>query len=129
MWAEVKPTNPTPEEMAKCVGLVRASGKGCLLLVGPPDFTAYQGLTLDCGELTTTSYLLDPDLHGRRFYQQHRLYSDPGEMLPEDFSPQYQIAVHAARSERFEKRDMPAPGHEPFNPTPAELSDAWGNAR
>jgi len=129
MWAEVKPFEFTPEEYRKCELLVCGTGRGCLLLAGPPDFKTYEGLTLDAGEITSCHYLLDIYAHGRRLYlRDRRLFADPGDLVLDDFSERYGNAVGAARRERFKRNHIPRLGQEPFNAPPADMADAWKDA-
>lgn len=45
MWAEVKPANPSADELRKVDSLVQQSGHECLLLIGPPAGCAYWAVT------------------------------------------------------------------------------------
>lgn len=126
MWAEVKPFEFTPEQLRKCELLVRGTGRGCLLLDGPPDFRAYDGLTLDAGDITRTEYLLDIYAHGRRYYlRERRLFAAPGDLSLSDFSERFGNAVGVARRERFKARGTPQIGREPFNLAPGEMAAEW----
>lgn len=107
MWGEVKPSWFTPQEESKATALVQSTGKGLLLLDSPPDFRAYLGYTLDCGEFTISQYSLDiwSEYNGdhKAYFQEHRLWAQPC-FKPDDetqFSERYRHAVKAALRERF----------------------------
>ena len=116
LWAEVKPFAPTVEEGVKCILLAADTGRGCLMLAGPPDFRTYLCHRPD---LSTVDALLDIDYHGRKYYdQEHRLFSGAGGYFDceSDFSQEYRLAVSLSRAKRFKHWEPPAPGYEPFNP-------------
>lgn len=105
LWAEVKPVELTPAEHSKCKQLMRCTDLNCLFLVGPPDFTTYMGTTWDCDDYSETDYLLDIDWHGRRYYKEGRFYActDGSWNHRSMFTEQYQQAIYAARSARFDE--------------------------
>lgn len=110
MWAEVKPTELTDEEKTKCIRLVEATGKGCLLLIGPPDFKPYwayimDGVDITKGHVENTAmislwdYALTTDyLHEHRFYCACAGFYEQ----ESDFDNEYIEAIYAARQARFE---------------------------
>lgn len=108
LYAEVKPATLNPDEMAKAEGLCLHSKRSVLLLVGPPDFKAYDVIFVNPGDPfpTTTNALLDVDFHGRKYYSaEHRLFcsfSESDWTAEKDFSEPYQEAVYASRGARFE---------------------------
>lgn len=115
-WAEVKPVPFNPEELRKAKEVVKGSGQMMLLLIGPPDFRDYIGISMDSDDLTTCEYRLDIDANYRKYYiEEHRLFSCPGDDLTPVFcSDRYRQAVYDSRAERF--ADWPPPeGKEPFN--------------
>lgn len=100
VWAEVKAGPLTPDEEHKCRELVRQTQSDCILLTGVPDFRSYPVVTVSTipGEKMTT---LDVLLHSSK----NRFWWDPSDediALYATHDPQYQEAVHAARSARFE---------------------------
>lgn len=110
MFAEVKPFELTPEELDKARGLATLADREVLLLVGPPDFRVYEGVfpSHGNGEIApvSTTYLLDIDYHGRRYYdRERRFFCSPGDQFTseEQFSEQYRMAVYASRAARFEE--------------------------
>jgi hypothetical protein len=123
VFAEVKPTDPTPEERLKCELTVMATGGLFLYLAGYPDFRAYEGVSCDSGMLTTASYSLDIHSNFKSYFEQHRLWSEPSfeDLAEENCSIRYRDAVHSARREKFNSKEMPKPGHEPFNPSPRDM--------
>jgi len=100
-WAEVKPAEFTAEELHKAESLVRASHRNLLMLVGPPDFRNYTGLTFDSGEVTDVPYILDIFNYSRA-WKEARLFGQPDELSEEDASKRYKNAVYDARGARFE---------------------------
>lgn len=108
-WAEVKPMPLTMSEMDSCAQLVKATGYGCVLLVGSPEAQPYErlfvlaqqerdhrhrpialppGIGL-CDAKIDTEYVSE-----RRFY----ICTGNGEIADRDVLK----AVQAARSARFE---------------------------
>jgi hypothetical protein len=111
MYAEVKPQELTPAEKRLCVELVRATGKACLYLVGTPDFRSYFATSLEKLwnsektydlELAELPYSLDIG-YDKWYVQEHRFCCCPGtqDHHPEQYSPEYQMAVEDARGARF----------------------------
>lgn len=107
-FAEVKPTDFTSVEKRKCILLTKAAYAPCLLLSGPPAFRTYNAVhRLDIEgppDIWECDYLLDVDYHGRKLYDQGRLYSSTaGEFQRQwEFSDEYQHAVQDALSFRFD---------------------------
>ena len=102
MFAEVKPQALTPAEKRLCVELVRATGRPCLYLVGTPDFTAYWASEMFGTDIGDQDYSLDIDQTCRQYYiDERRFYSAPPKLSPDEFTPQYWIAVEDARGARF----------------------------
>lgn len=106
-WAEVKPAAFTEAEMWKAESLVRASQRDLLMLVGPPDFRDYVGITFDADEVTNCTYRLDIYFDSKTFkkwyLQEHRLYGMPGEAMCEYISSdRFKLAIYTARGARFE---------------------------
>jgi hypothetical protein len=122
-WAEVKGFDATFDERAKCESVIRELGGTFLILAGPPDFRSYEGLSLDCGEINECRYSLDIGSHRQKYYEQHRFFSDPDPSETEEIhvSEVYKNAVYKSRGERFDQREFPKPGHEPFNLSEREL--------
>lgn len=122
-WAEVKGSAPTTDEMIRCEQLASGTGRLVLILDGPPDFRAFVGVSnLDGIGAIWQQYSLDIDAHQRvYFHDEHRLFSDPEIMTETMVTAPYRDAVFASRSERFDDRQNPRPGHEPFNLSDREL--------
>jgi hypothetical protein len=123
MWAEVKPTDPTPEERRKCELTVLGTGGTFLYLAGTPDFRAYEGVSRDSGMLTEATYSLDIHRNFGPYFEGHRLWSSPEFEDLQEFtcSDRYRDAVYASRGARFDNKEYPKIGHEPFNPTEREM--------
>lgn len=121
-WAEVKPIPFSNIERRKAEMVCRGSGQTVLLLVGPPDFRDYEGISWDAGDFTNCQYRLDIDQHNRQYYlDERRLFSSPMDELTDVFcSNRYRRAVYDSRSARFENWPPPA-GKEPFNLTEEEM--------
>jgi hypothetical protein len=101
-FAEVKPDAFTPEEIWKAEELARGTSRQTLMLVGPPDYRPYDGLTPDCGYFTSCPYSLD--IHATEHYaNEGRLFSCPDEVSQKTCSPQYRKSIEASRAERFGK--------------------------
>ncbi len=106
LWAEVKPTWFTPHEHWKVELLGKATSKGCLKLVGPPDFKSYRAiypfLGLDSWGVDVPVSL---DIYDGRNYQyyheEQRLFGDSDQTEECHFSERYKQAVYASRAERF----------------------------
>lgn len=112
MWGEVKPYELTGKQQRQANLLVEASKRDMLLLIGPPDFKDYDGLTFDSGHLTATTYCLDI-VQYKRYFKQRRLFGCRGEEFTERMaSSEYRGAVFAARSEWFEEDSAAKPGPE-----------------
>jgi hypothetical protein len=104
MWAEVKPGKFSPEEKTKCRLLAQGTNRPCLMLSGCPDLKTYWAYTPDCGETPEVDFLLDIHYHRRKFYdKQNRFFACVGNWPAEEFTDEYEHAVNAARSVRFEK--------------------------
>lgn len=102
MWAEVKPTEFKPGELQKLQALVIFTEKPALMLIGPPECKAYQTICLDKHCQPNGLYLCEfilVNYHGR-------FYGDPykGEIDSPTFD-NVALAVRAAKSARFEKRE------------------------
>lgn len=111
LFAEVKPREFDEREMRVAKGLAAATKCPVLMLVGPPDFKPYPAVHpvyLEDGiEAEVWHYLLDIEIHGRKYYNQGRLFccTEPFEMQEgkrHHFSPEYQVAVFEARTYRFD---------------------------
>lgn len=124
-FAEVKPSDPTPEERKKCELTVRGTGGLFLILAGPPDFRAYMGVSRDSDELTESTYSLDIHANFKAYFEEHRFWSALADvdLTEETASQRYRDAVYAARGARFDGKDMPKPGHEAFNLSDRELGE------
>ncbi len=103
-WAEVKPEAFTQAEMWKAETLVRESKREILMLIGPPDFRDYVGLTFDAGEISECPYRLDIYAGQMKWYvKEHRLYGMPGEDMCEGIaSDEFRAAIFDSRGARFE---------------------------
>ena len=125
-WAEVKPIPFTAAERHKCESLVGGTGGLILLLPGPPSFRAYEGISRDCGFLTRTTYSLDIwEYLGRYYHEEHRLFCQPERLSEAACSERYRVSIYESRSARFDGKDLPAPGMEPFNADPEDVRKAW----
>ena len=109
-FAEIKPTIAARKAESKYEQFVMESGQAVLLLVGPPDFKSYEGVTGGAG-------LLEVDGEGRfvdfsldTFWyaeatEEHRLWSQPEYDYKRphgtQFSARYAHAIESARTERF----------------------------
>jgi hypothetical protein len=124
LFAEVKPFAPTPTERRKVIALVHDTERGCLVLDGHPTYKTYTGYTWDSGDVTEAEYLLDIDMHGRRYYcDERRFFANPGILSAEcEFSSPYREAVTLARMERFNGRRFPSLGDEPFNALEGDMN-------
>lgn len=111
MYAEVKPGPFSHGDRYRCAEVAFGTKRPILLLVGPPDFQAYEALN-PCDiegspEVFPSTHILDIDYHKRQiFYDEHRFWSDPGDGFSkeEDFTEEYRMAVYASRAARFEDR-------------------------
>ena len=113
MFAEVKPICFNEREKRLILKLSDATNCAVLMLVGPPDFKTYNAIhpvRLKDGETERfeTDYLLDIDWHGRKHFDDGRLFGCTGwecnVTAPEgSFSPEYRAAVFASRTHRFEE--------------------------
>jgi hypothetical protein len=122
-YAEVKLFDPTEEERRKCEMTVMGTGGTFLYLAGTPDFRAYHGVSLDSGDLTSETYSFDIHANPKAYFEERRFWSAPSfeEMSEEFCSERYREAVYAARGARFDGKDLPKSGHEPFNLSDREL--------
>lgn len=107
MFAEVKPGWLSDTERHKARLLAMMSGRPVLLLDGEPSFKPYSaffGVILDEKPDECALWEFDLDIyHGRNYYlSEGRFFSDPGHREWEEFSPEYQGAVSAALTARFE---------------------------
>ena len=103
-WAEIKPSRLSPNQASKCALLGKDSGRDCLLLVGPPDFTTYTAITWNVDEYIPLSFILD--IHGlgeRLFAREKKLRTYDAPVVQSDFSDRYREAVCGARSARFDR--------------------------
>lgn len=102
MWAEVKPVEPTTEELAKARMLARASKSPVIFLIGPPDFRLYEivGWADDVREWVDASVSLDTHRHAK-LYADGRLWWDNPPLASCSFSDRYQDAVYDSREARF----------------------------
>ncbi len=106
-WAEVKPDQPSGEEISKAVSLVRDSGKELLWLVGPPDFRHYDGIWVPSPtEFATETYCLDiySDERLFRYYSvENRLFSGADwEISERTASQRFRESIYDSRGCRFE---------------------------
>lgn len=103
-FAEVKPADIGSADLDaafdKLMKLARATGRVCVMLVGPPDAKPYDCIDPrldDCIDGYCTDAIIDPQyVHEQRFFM-----STGGERL--DHDPEIVAAVAAARSERFDR--------------------------
>lgn len=107
MYAEVKPTAFTADELAKCRMLSDESGYPVLLLDGAPDLRSYWA----CSEGGYVDYCL---FEGHKYWlTEHRFFSCCSVSWPEverfDGDRFGSPAVEAARSARFEHGESGAP--------------------
>lgn len=108
-FAEVKPRPFNYYERRKAFELAEATACPVLMLDGAPDFRTYDAIhcaAIDGGDVPEVfDYLLDVDYHGRRHYNEGRLFGGTGGWFdaPEHFSQQYQDAVRSARTARFDE--------------------------
>lgn len=111
-FAEVKPGNFNPEELAKAQCLAQATGRPVLKLIGEPaakNYAAIHFIPFDDGSFDFEDhvYLLDIFWHeNQRYYRNGRLYCltdvEQSRMVaPEAYSDEFRQAVHAARVARF----------------------------
>ena len=122
MWAEVKPSRPSEEELMKSAVLANQTGYPCLLLIDLPDACAYwavepagrqQGCDLDCGGVAFS--IMDYELFTGYDYHlsESRFFACTGAgsecfPMPHDSSWSFvSHSVHAARSARFEHGEAP----------------------
>jgi hypothetical protein len=99
-WCEVKPKPFTPEERRLCELLVRHGQQSCFLLIGLPDAKPYEVITPtedEHGQLCVTEALIS-SVRGRFWWAP----SDADIECECIDSDQYQAAMCAARSARFE---------------------------
>lgn len=103
MFAEVKPTRLTRDELEKAWRLVRGTGSGCVFLIGTPKACPYpcifpDGLETNCFFSSYHDYLTS---EGRFYVSCH---VDDLEEVSEEDAIDYCLAepVLAARSARFE---------------------------
>lgn len=107
MWAEVKPTKLTVKEEDKCNRLVVSTGAPCLLLIGVPENTPYNGIecndedphNLIVGGCQKTEFCLTA-YHGYP-YTEGRFYCCPGGHDDSHFDDTEE-AANTAKSARFE---------------------------
>jgi hypothetical protein len=134
MWAEAKPIPLTEDELRKARALIEdssrdKSGKGILLLVGPPDFKEYECIEWSdsAGILGLTH--LNYALTTRYLHTEHRFFCE-GSPTCDYWPTDYIAAVHSARSARFEHGENP----DVWEPRPCDLYDSdkdgdeWPNA-
>ena len=107
MWAEVKQNEFTKKEYSLAYNLSESTDHQCSMLVGEPDFRPYKSVTVKPGVDEKGRIVSDHiDIfyclvswhlgEGGFFY-----FQEPHEGL-EDYGTDYEQAVYAARSERFE---------------------------
>lgn len=100
MWAEIKPVEFTTHETKLCHELAKATHRPCFYLIGTPDYKAYDAIHSEDGELFILDYSLDST--EKWYATENRFCCNPGGRLTiGSFSPEYQMAVEAARGERF----------------------------
>lgn len=105
MWAEVKPIEFTPEQLAKCRALVMGTGRPCLLLVGSPDCHEYDALYREThdgrSDVVRFPHTLSTET---KWYKSERRFPVDYCLSQDDFDnlPHYTEAVEYARSARFE---------------------------
>lgn len=121
MWAEVKGTTPTTEEIKKAWELCKASGHPVLLLVGAPEMRAYWAVTphgwpvkLNDGSLVQACDFIIDSAH----LDENRFYENTGDGVdsfpaPHSFDASQDLIVSAARAARFEHGEQGAPGVTP----------------
>jgi hypothetical protein len=111
MWAEVKASDLTGDEEAKCRALVEATGHECLLLVGLPEKREYWAFIPDDygfpEDGDPRGNVLDYALVSMYVSDERRFWSSPGCegvrcAQDFDFGADYERAVGAARAARFE---------------------------
>lgn len=98
LWGEVKPTEFTGPEAAKAVGLVWATKRGLIKLIGTPDCKTYGVLTREDDEVA------EVDVPLAHWKERNRLYWNPGystARIPVGEIPAVVRAVDAARGARF----------------------------
>lgn len=105
-WAEVKPTEFSPEERRKLEGVADRTGRPALFLVGHPGFKSYQIVyprDIDLVDPQYSTTVLDIEGIGQRAYSQGRWFTEvPAEwMRQEFFSEEYRHAVFEALTNRF----------------------------
>ncbi len=99
-FAEVKPCDFTSGELFKAEEITKGTGRQLLMLVGSPDFRAYEGIVPDCDFFTRCEYSLD--IFDTEYYASEcRLFSQPDEISEEHCSERYRQAIWASRAERF----------------------------
>lgn len=102
IWCEVKPQPLNERERELCELLVINTDRSCGLLVGVPDFRAYECLHHREGYLGVESDYMLLWSTKRRFWWTSRDFAKDDVEYHIDRDAGYIAAVHAARSARFE---------------------------
>lgn len=111
MWAEVKATAFSAEELARTHALANGTGREVLRLVGPPCFRVYWATTpIDDEDSRGEDF--DYILDDQYVHDEHRWFGSPGLVDESDAGAAYEqsdqtrAAYAAARGARFEHGEL-----------------------
>jgi hypothetical protein len=104
MWAEIKPVKFSEIELEKARRLVEQEGHPLLMLIGPPDFVNYYAFEREAWSDEVMAWYNYSLIDKMIIKGEHRFPA--GDFLPdhcpECWPPEYELAVIAAKSARFE---------------------------
>lgn len=115
MFAEVKPCEFNDREYDHLFNLSKVTGKTCLMLIGPPDFTSYRSVCVRTEDgnnyydvdasIDNSYYLVSKYFHENNFwYSSEGCYYDEYFTEERYYGDDYINAVYAARGERFNNK-------------------------